>query len=341
MNHFKEAPLFFNYEEQTSLIHAAIFAEEAGYYGGEALHRALPKLSNYSNQAQETKINHHVTSLEVMSQVRPLSIEPLLKVLEQAVADGFSVTILYYKSNEKQCSDRLIDPYKLIYWKNKWYVIGFCHLRKEIRSFRVDRIEHLSPSQKKFNRPEHFSAHDYFFSSSGRYFKNGIAPLNVITVGATKETITTMGGLRIAPDLSLDECTFEDTDLLILPGGSTWSEEIHQAILERAEQALQRGTIVAAICGATDALANRGCLNTRKHTSNNLAYTKMMCPNYKGETFYQLEVAVADDNVVTASGVAPLDLQWKSLKNLMYLHQIHYMHGITSIRHTNQNTFSS
>ena len=42
---------------------------------------------------------------------------------------------------------------------------------------------------------------------------------------------------------------------------------------------LKFGTIVGAICGATEALANRGYLDTRKHTTNNLEYTKMVCPN--------------------------------------------------------------
>src|SRR5690625_5219283 len=35
LNNFIEAPLFFDFEEQTSLFHAAIFAEEAGYDGGK------------------------------------------------------------------------------------------------------------------------------------------------------------------------------------------------------------------------------------------------------------------------------------------------------------------
>lgn len=37
------------------LFHAAVFAEEAGYYGDEALNRAISKLSKYSNQEQENK----------------------------------------------------------------------------------------------------------------------------------------------------------------------------------------------------------------------------------------------------------------------------------------------
>ncbi|MBD7944517.1 MULTISPECIES: helix-turn-helix transcriptional regulator [Psychrobacillus] len=165
LNNFIEAPLFFDFEEQTSLFHAAVFAEEAGYYGGEALNRAISKLSKYSNQEQETKINQHLTSLEVISRLSSLSMEPFLKELEQAVTDGYSVKILYHKSGEKQLNYRLVDPYRIIYWNNKWYVIGFCHLRNDIRSFRVNRIESLMLTAKKFNRPENFSARDFFMKN--------------------------------------------------------------------------------------------------------------------------------------------------------------------------------
>ncbi|KYG33397.1 type 1 glutamine amidotransferase family protein [Alkalihalobacillus trypoxylicola] len=152
--------------------------------------------------------------------------------------------------------------------------------------------------------------------NSGRYFKKDVAPLKVMTVGANKEMITTMGGLSIKPDISLDECILESQDLFILPGGTTWSEEIHQPILKEIGQALKLGTIVAAICGATDALANMGYLDTRKHTSNNLEYTKMVCPNYKGEQFYEAGSAVSDANLVTASGIAPLEFAMEVLKKL-------------------------
>ncbi|MFD2670743.1 type 1 glutamine amidotransferase family protein [Marinicrinis sediminis] len=152
--------------------------------------------------------------------------------------------------------------------------------------------------------------------NSGRYFKKNVAPLKVMTVGANKEMITTMGGLNIKPDISLDEYTFEHKDLLILPGGTTWNEDIHQPILESIGQALKNGTIVAAICGAIEALANRGYLDTRRHTSNHLAYTKMVCPNYKGEKFYDVESAISDANLVTASGIAPLEFAMEVLKKL-------------------------
>ena len=42
------------------------------------------------------------------------------------------------------------------------YVIGFCHLRNDIRSFRSSRIENLMLTENKFNRPENFSARDFY-----------------------------------------------------------------------------------------------------------------------------------------------------------------------------------
>lgn len=165
LNDFMEAPLFFDLEEKTSLYHAAIFAEEAGYYGGEALNRAISKLSKYSNQEQETRLNQQVTSLNVIGRINSHSTESYLKLLEEAITEEYSVEIQYHKWNENESNYRLIDPYKNIYWNNKWYVIGFCHLRNDIRSFRVERIEHLLLTENKFNSPDHFSAHDFFLKN--------------------------------------------------------------------------------------------------------------------------------------------------------------------------------
>lgn len=128
--------------------------------------------------------------------------------------------------------------------------------------------------------------------NTGRYFKKGLAPFKVVTVGINKEMVISMGGLSVKPDISLDECVLESNDLLILPGGNTWTENIHKPILQKVEEALKIGTIVAAICGATIGLANYGYLNSRKHTSNSLDYMKMVCPTYKGENLYEMTCSV-------------------------------------------------
>ncbi|WP_238654945.1 type 1 glutamine amidotransferase family protein [Paenibacillus piscarius] len=152
--------------------------------------------------------------------------------------------------------------------------------------------------------------------NTGRYFRKNIAPIKVTTVSAAKETVTTMGGLAIQPDITLEECRLESGDLLILPGGTTWREPENQAVLERIDEALKLGVTVGAICGAVEALADRGILDAVPHTSNNLDYLKMVCPNYKGEASHVQEPAAAGGHLVTASGTAPLEFAREVLKAL-------------------------
>lgn len=152
--------------------------------------------------------------------------------------------------------------------------------------------------------------------NTGRYFKKGLAPLKIVTVGVEKTTVTTMGGLKIMPDINLDELRIENTDALILPGGETWTDTVHQPILKIAERCLKEGVLVAAICGATMGLAQAGLLDSHGHTSNDLGYLKMICPDYAGEKYYKMETAVTDEKLITASGIAPLEFTVHVLKAL-------------------------
>ncbi|MGV2881344.1 type 1 glutamine amidotransferase family protein [Paenibacillus taichungensis] len=152
--------------------------------------------------------------------------------------------------------------------------------------------------------------------NSGRYFKKGLAAIEVVAVGVDKSPVTTMGGLEILPRISVDECKLESTDVLILPGGNTWMESIHEPILKKASTSLEEGHVVAAICGATVGLARVGLLDSRRHTSNDLEYLKMICPHYIGEKYYEMVPAVTDGNLVTASGIAPLEFAMHVLKVL-------------------------
>lgn len=152
--------------------------------------------------------------------------------------------------------------------------------------------------------------------NSGRYYKKGQAPSEIVTVANEKTLVTTRGGLKIMPDITVDECSITSTGALILPGGETWTEAFHKPILQLAERCIQEDILVAAICGATMGLAQAGLLNSRPHTSNDLEYLKMICPAYTGEEFYRMQSAVTDGKLITASGIAPLEFAVHVLKAL-------------------------
>ncbi|WP_042169040.1 type 1 glutamine amidotransferase family protein [Paenibacillus gorillae] len=152
--------------------------------------------------------------------------------------------------------------------------------------------------------------------NSGRYFRQGLAPAKIVTVGIEKTPVTTMGGLKIMPDVKVEDCSIKDIDALILPGGNTWTEAIHGPILKIAAMCIEQGIVVGAICGATLGLAGAGLLDSRPHTSNDLAYLKMICHSYRGEEHYKAECSVSDGKLITASGVAPLEFTVHVLKAL-------------------------
>ena len=155
--------------------------------------------------------------------------------------------------------------------------------------------------------------------NSGRFLDKTRLPVEIIKIGNTTEPIKTMGGITITPDENIDNIKFEEDDLLILPGADTWTEEENKKIIDIVSSIIDEKVIIAAVCGATIALANKGILNNRKHTSNDLEFLKMFCPEYTGENFYINQPAVTDDNLITASGIAPLEFSYEILKrtNLM------------------------
>ncbi|MGG3508008.1 YafY family protein [Paenibacillus lautus] len=165
LNNFIRAPLLFDIEEKKALLHAAVFAKEAGYPLSEALGNATSKLKMYSNQEQESILSRHLAGFEVINRLGDPSVQPVLAELEQAVANEFSVEIDYRTSREEQHKNRVIDPYGMVYWNNKWYTVAFCHLRNEVRSFRVERILQIKRTQLIFKRSEAFSTREYFMQN--------------------------------------------------------------------------------------------------------------------------------------------------------------------------------
>ncbi|HLO15501.1 MAG TPA: type 1 glutamine amidotransferase family protein [Anaerolineales bacterium] len=152
--------------------------------------------------------------------------------------------------------------------------------------------------------------------NSGRFFKNKGERLIVKTVGLTKDPITTMGGMSITPDLTLRAVTVESSAMLILVGGDTWQDPKHQPIIAKAKELLEANCNVAAICGATSALAEAGLFDNRPHTSNGIEYLKMVAPHYQGDAHYKEDRAVSDGNLITASSAGPLQFARYILQRL-------------------------
>ncbi len=64
-----------------------------------------------------------------------------LPTLREALQSGTTVSIHYYTPSTDEVSERRVDPLEISLADGHWYLRGWCHLRQDLRSFRVDRIE--------------------------------------------------------------------------------------------------------------------------------------------------------------------------------------------------------
>ncbi|MCH5674941.1 type 1 glutamine amidotransferase family protein [Streptomyces gilvus] len=139
------------------------------------------------------------------------------------------------------------------------------------------------------------------------------AGYEIRTVGPTREPVRSIGGLRVQPDLALEDVRPEDSSLLILPGADAWDETSAATaaggddlapFARTAREFLDAGTPVAAICGATAGLAREGLLDDRDHTSAVSFY--LAATGYRGGGRYVEADAVTDGNLVTAGPTEPV-----------------------------------
>jgi len=73
-----------------------------------------------------------------------------LSALQLAMTNMYMVKINYQKLNSESITEREIEPTAMYSYDEKWIVIGWCHLRNDYRTFRLDRITDYKLLNRKF-----------------------------------------------------------------------------------------------------------------------------------------------------------------------------------------------
>lgn len=85
-----------------------------------------------------------------------------LQQLRRALLDCNTIRFCYHtrhRSDEQSGSHkREADPYSLAYFLSAWHLVAYCHMRQDVRNFRLDRIEDLELLPRTFIRPTNVQA---------------------------------------------------------------------------------------------------------------------------------------------------------------------------------------
>ncbi len=152
-------PVRFTQDELAALVAgAAITRAHPGLPYADAVESALSKVSFDAPEVAEAA---RATKRDLMVHLPAAEHSPVeaevLAVLEAAARQRKRVTLVHRPASSGLPVERVVDPYGLVYRQGAWVLVGWCHLRKDLRSFRLDRVLEArpepKPTQEDFERP--------------------------------------------------------------------------------------------------------------------------------------------------------------------------------------------
>ena len=84
-----------------------------------------------------------------------------LERLSRAVAEHRTVQMRYYSASGGRVTRREVDPYHLWFAAGGLYLIAYCHRRRDVRLFAVERIRSLTVTSHAFQLPLGFDVEAY------------------------------------------------------------------------------------------------------------------------------------------------------------------------------------
>jgi predicted DNA-binding transcriptional regulator YafY len=161
---YKMPPLIFTPQEAVAVYLGTSLVEEIwGQLYADAARGVTAKLDNVlpDEQRQEVAWARRTLVATGMHRADHAALFPVLEQLRRAARQRRRVTMVYQSRTRARPLERDLDPYALVHRWGWWYVIGYCHLRDALRTFRVDRIQDLTLLRDTYEVPHDFDIHEH------------------------------------------------------------------------------------------------------------------------------------------------------------------------------------
>lgn len=160
---YKLPPMMFSDDEALALAIGLVATRELGLdSGAPAITSALSKLERVMPEALKQRVRAVGETVRLdMRRSAGVVDAQTLATLSAAAQRSQRVELVYRALQQTATTQRELDPYGLAFTMGRWYVVGHCHLRRGLRSFRLDRIVSVVPVAASFGRPAEFDALQY------------------------------------------------------------------------------------------------------------------------------------------------------------------------------------
>jgi predicted DNA-binding transcriptional regulator YafY len=158
----KFLPTNFSPSEALALVLAgSMVAQKIGMPPTDAMRNALKKIDNLLPEQVDAMIKRMQKRFNVgVNLIRECNSE-ILDAISKSVSGHNPIEMDYYVLARDEVTKRKVDPYGLTFRFGTWYIIGHCHLRRDVRTFAVDRIRRMRVLNEHFKYPADFDLEGY------------------------------------------------------------------------------------------------------------------------------------------------------------------------------------
>lgn len=158
---FKLPPLMLTDDEAVAIALGLTAGRHAGLLTTEvaAADSAMAKLQRVLPTALANRLASLLSMVEFTAPSRSGNAPGASVLLELAEAAQRRRTVtIDYTAWDRRTSQRTLDAYGLVFHSGRWYVTGHDHTRDAIRTFRLDRISRVQPTDGTYDVPSDFDS---------------------------------------------------------------------------------------------------------------------------------------------------------------------------------------
>jgi predicted DNA-binding transcriptional regulator YafY len=154
---YKLPPLMFNNDEAIGVVLGLLMLRANQFpVNPVAIEGTLAKVERVMPEILLEQVRGLQTAITFSQPNHPSLVQAdFVSVLSGAIQTSNSVLLVYQAFDGHQ-TERIFNPYGIVYHLGYWYTAGFCHLRKDLRTFRLDRVVTLKKIEQSFEKPSEF-----------------------------------------------------------------------------------------------------------------------------------------------------------------------------------------
>jgi predicted DNA-binding transcriptional regulator YafY len=156
---FRVPPMMFTEDEALALTLGLLTVRHLSLVGAApAIEGALAKIDRVLPETSRAQLRALQETLTIdLPPADPPPTAQTVFAVTSAARDRLRLHVRYQSDGGE--TERDIDPYGLVYRTGRWYAVAWCHLRRDVRTFRIDRILSTAVTEERFQPPQGFDAH--------------------------------------------------------------------------------------------------------------------------------------------------------------------------------------